>query len=149
MCIRDKKFYLTKDGLEKFKAEFRELKELRTQKVREAENEEEIEFIDVRLKGIEGILRSYELISLPPKEKRDVIDLGARVLAEVNGRETEFTIVGSLESNPMFGYISHESPVGKALLGRRAGEAVQVKASLPIEYRIKRVVYNSGVIKSA
>lgn len=58
---------------------------------------------------------------------REVVSLGSIVhLATSDEREYHYSIVGSYEANPGAGRISHESPVGKALLGRKAGDQVIV-----------------------
>ena len=64
---------------------------------------------------------------MPSKEKRNVVGLGATVGVEVDGQKDEFQLVGSLEANPSAGRISNESPVGRALLGHRAGEAEEAR----------------------
>jgi transcription elongation factor GreA len=57
----------------------------------------------------------------------DRVRLGSKVtVTDQEGVEEHYTIVGSIEANPAEGKISNESPVGQALLGRKAGEAVQV-----------------------
>lgn len=142
MMVFEKKAYLTKDGLRRFKVELEGLKRLRLQKVKEAENEDEIEFIDVKMKEISGVLQSYELINLPPKDKQDVVGLGANVLVENEMGEAGFVIVGSLESNPPKGMISDESPVGRALLGKKVGDVVSVRrGGTNIKYEIKKISY--------
>jgi transcription elongation factor GreA len=61
------------------------------------------------------------------KESTDVASLGSVIhLTTHDGREYRYTIVGSYEANPCAGLISNESPVGKALLGHRAGDRVEV-----------------------
>ena len=54
--------------------------------------------------------------------------LGSTVTVTVDGADREYTIVGSAEADPAQGRISHESPVGRALLGKRVGDEVQVVA---------------------
>lgn len=54
------------------------------------------------------------------------IQIGSRVLLEREGNKKEYTILGSTESQPESGIISHLSPLGMALMGRKAGEEVQV-----------------------
>ena len=52
------------------------------------------------------------------------------VTVEIDGQLDEFTIVGTLESNPALGKISNECPVGKALLGKKVGDVVEVKTPI-------------------
>jgi transcription elongation factor GreA len=67
--------------------------------------------------------------------------LGATVLCEVDGETAEFQIVGTLESQPLLGKISNESPVGKALLGHKVGETVVVSSTMKTRYKIVKVWY--------
>ena len=68
------------------------------------------------------------------------VRVGATVVVTVNGNRREYEILGSQETNPSKGRISHQSPVGKALMGKRAGESVAVKAQdREITYKIEEV----------
>lgn len=66
------------------------------------------------------------------------IRIGATVTVEVGGKERQYEILGSQETNPAKGRISHLSPLGKALMGRKAGEAVTITNAegREIDYRI-------------
>lgn len=154
--MSETKFYLTKEGLAKIKKEHERLLEFRKTKTKEdvpslLESEdvnpeyltfqEDMTLLDTRLSEYENILKNVELISLPKKDDRETISLGAKVLVEVQGEKDEFTLVGSLEANPSMGRISNESPVGKALLGHRSGETVVVHSSVKVEYKILTVSY--------
>ena len=57
----------------------------------------------------------------------DAVTIGCRIRVEVNGREKEFTIVGSTEVDALKGRISNESPIGKAFMGRKVGAKCPVK----------------------
>ena len=152
----EKKFYLTKEGLEKIKKEFVNLKNLKlaktngeVPKIMQSEEanpeylafQEDLSFLDSRITELEHIIKHAALIKTPPKEKRNTIGLGASVAVEVGGRLDEFTIVGSLEANPSLGKISNESPVGKALLGHKAGEEIIVSSPVKTTYKIKKIHY--------
>ena len=156
--IREKEYYLTEQGLIKLKAEYQYLKKLKSTKMMgEVPNvwhsedlnpeylsfQEDVGFLEVRLIDLGKILRDVRLIKTPPKEKRDVIDLGATVLVEVDGQKDEFTIVGSLEANPSAGKISNESPVGKALLGHRTGDEIIISSPIQVAYKIRKITYLS------
>ena len=66
--------------------------------------------------------------------------IGATVTVEVNGKRKVYDIVGSQESDPGAGSISYLSPLGAALMGRKAGEAVFIDANgKRVEYRIIEV----------
>jgi transcription elongation factor GreA len=70
----------------------------------------------------------------------EMVGLGSVVHIEVNGSKHEYTIVGEWEADPAAKKISHESPLGKALMGKKVGEAVEVEApSGVITYAIKSV----------
>ena len=57
----------------------------------------------------------------------DIVRLGSRVtVVDQEGQQEEYTIVGSPEVNPRLGKISNESPVGRALLGRKIGDQIEV-----------------------
>ena len=155
----EKKFYLTKEGLEKIKKEYEDLRKLKLSKTRgeipkiwHSEDlnpkylafQEDLSFLEARLIELEHILKNVEIIKLPLGEKRNVVDLGARVLVEVDGQSDEFTIVGTLEANPAIGKISNESPVGRALLGHKVGDAVVVSSPIQTVYKIKKIKYLSA-----
>jgi transcription elongation factor GreA len=80
--------------------------------------------LERRILELEHLLAIATLIE---KESTDVASLGSVIhLTTHDGREYRYTIVGSYEANPCAGLISNESPVGKALLGHRAGDCVEV-----------------------
>jgi transcription elongation factor GreA len=154
--VREKKFYLTKEGLERLKKEFQSLKNLKLAKTKgeipkiwHSEDlnpeylsfQEDLSFLETRIVELEYIFKNAQLIKPPPKEKQNIIKLGARVLVEVGGQNDEFEIVGTLEANPAIGKISNESPVGRALLGHKVGEAVIVSSPVQTTYRIKKIKY--------
>ena len=151
------KFYLSKEGLERIKIEYEELKKIKVAKTKaevprllHSEDlnpeylsfQEDLDFLEVRIRELENILNNFELIAPPPKNKQNIIGVGATVLAEVNGRLDEFTITGTLEANPTVGKISNESPVGRALLGHRVGDEVVISSPQQMVYRIKKIKYN-------
>ena len=148
--------YLTKEGLVKLKAEYQHLKKLKASKTEgelprawHSEDldpeylsfQEDMVFIETRLIELSETLKNYQLIRIPPKDKRNVVNLGATVIVEVNGQKDEFIMVGSLEANPSVGKISNESPVGRALLGRKAGEEVNISSPISVVYKIKKIKY--------
>jgi transcription elongation factor GreA len=95
---------------------------------------EEQSFLEGRIQAIEGQLR-FAVVVAPTDGTR--VALGSRVTVEQDGEEQEFTIVGPTESDPSSGRISSVSPVGKALLGRAAGdEAVVVTPRGQTRYRV-------------
>ena len=153
-----KKFYLTKEGLEKIDREYRELKKIRFAKIKgespkiwhsEDVNpeylsfQEDLNFLESRIAELEYILKSVELIKIPPKGKQNIVNLGAQVQVEVDSQIDEFTIVGTLETNPDIGKISNESPIGKALLSHKIGEEVVISSPTEVTYKIVKIRYLS------
>lgn len=154
----DKKFYLTKDGLKKIQKEYQELKAIKLAKINgespkilHSEDlnqeylsfQEDLSFMNSRLSELEYILKNTEIIKSQSKTKQDFVSLGATVLVDVGGQSDEFTLVGSLEANPNIGLISNESPVGKALLGHKTGDAVTVSSPIKTIYKIKKIKYKT------
>jgi len=80
-------------------------------------------FLEGRIMTLEAMLKSAVIIEAAPQG--DVVTIGSRVTVAEAGFDAEaYTIVGSAEANPANGRISNESPLGKALLGQRAGSEV-------------------------
>jgi len=151
-----KKYYLTKEGLEKVKREFKKLSKLRRLKSKEdvpsvlhseelnaefVAFREDFDLLESRIEELEYILKNFELIKPPPRKERDKIHLGAQVQVEVDGQTDEFTIVGTLEANPSLGKISDESPVGKALLDHKVSEEAVISSPIRVIYKIKSIKY--------
>lgn len=152
------KFYLTKEGLEKVQKEYDRLVEFRKLKTKgdvpsiwESEDvnpeylsfQEDMSLLETRLAEYENVLKNVELITPPSGEKKTMVYLGATVtLKEKPGEEiNEFTILGTLEANPGEGKISSESPVGRALLGKRIGEEVIISSPIKVVYEVKKITY--------
>ena len=93
-----------------------------------------------RMAQVEEILANYVVID--EEEGGDYVRLGSSVtvLDKEFGEEVTYKIVGSQEADPMNGAISEDSPFGKALLGKNAGEDVTVDAPAgPVEYKSLKV----------
>jgi len=102
----------------------------------EAKNEQA--FVEGRIQTLEGMLKTAVIIENPGS---DHAALGSTVVVEsLDGLET-FSIVGSAEARPADGKISNESPVGRALLGRKAGEKITVRlpSGSDVKYTIKKI----------
>jgi transcription elongation factor GreA len=147
--------YLSREGEAALRAELGELVNVRRSEVaarihdakehgdlsenaeyEEAKNEQA--FVEGRIQTLEAMLKSAVIIENSGTEH---VALGSTVVVEsIDGEET-FSIVGSAEARPADAKISNESPVGRALLGRKAGESVVVK--LPngsdVNYTIKSI----------
>lgn len=133
---------LTKDGLLQLKNEYDELVNVKRPDVVKrlsdardlgdlSENSEyaaakqDLAFIDGRILELEEILHSAKVVNGHSKKS---IDIGCKVTLTTNGKREVFTVVGEWEADPMQKKISHESPLGKALLGKKSGESVEVEA---------------------
>ncbi len=149
--IGNKKFILTKEGLSHLKEEYSELVSIqrpaiarRIQTAREfgdlAENseydaaKEEQSLLEARIAQIETVLPKVQIISQAPKS--DFVVIGSTVVVEMNDEIHEFQIVGSIEADPAEKKISNESPVGKSLLGLKAGETIEA-AFGPVKSKLK------------
>ena len=86
---------------------------------------EEQGFLEGRIQTIEALLRGAEVVEAPTAGS--AIGLGSTVTVEADGDEFTYVLVSTSEANPSGGRISVASPVGKALLGRGAGDEVVVR----------------------
>ena len=153
----DKKYYLTKEGLEEKKAEYEKLKNIRALKISddiprilESEDlnpeytsfQEDLGRIDGEISELENIFKNVIVIDSKKMQKVEgAVNIGSKILVEINGKdEDEFTIVGTLEAQPNLGKISNESPVGRALLGHREGELIVVSSPIKATYKIKKIL---------
>ncbi len=90
-----------------------------------SENEEyssarnEQKMAESRILEIQEILKNAKIIR---GGKKDKVALGTTVALSLGGKNMEYTLVGPTEANPLDGKISNESPIGKALIGKSAGE---------------------------
>jgi len=91
-----------------------------------------------RIMELENIIRTSQVSSFDKKSK--VVQMGSEVKVKFNGEEQIFEIVGSNEADPLSWKISNESPIGKAIMGGKAGDKVKVQTpSGEKEYRIVEV----------
>ena len=81
-------------------------------------------FIEGRIQTLEDMIERASIID--EKQTGDAVHFGSTVVVERDGHQERFTIVGPTEANPREGRISHASPIGQALLGKRAGDEVVV-----------------------
>ncbi len=135
---------LTAEGFEKLQEELKYLREVKRREVAErlheamdggeliedaeyeaAKNEQS--FVEGRIRELEALLANARVIE--KKGKHETVQLGAIVTIQENGTDPEeYIIVGPAEANPKEGRISNESPIGRALMERRAGDEVTVEA---------------------
>ena len=134
---------ITKKGLAKLETELNQLLRVRRPEVAEkikrareagsTENNAEYDdakneqaFIEGRIQFLENTIKNAVVVEEPTQ--RGIVELGDAVLIQnQDGKIEQFTIVGSAEAEPLDGRISDESPVGKALIGKKTGDSVQVK----------------------
>ncbi|MBI4091253.1 transcription elongation factor GreA [candidate division WWE3 bacterium] len=140
-----KKVYVTADGLKELKKEYEELVSVKRPNIAEriksarelgdiSENagydsaREEQSFVEGRIKELQEILKNVQTISA--SNGKDTVSIGSVVRVHIDGGEEEYHIVGEPEANPMERKISHESPLGRSLLGRKIGDKVEVEAPM-------------------
>ncbi len=93
---------------------------------------------EARIAEIENILKNVEVIAKP--KNASIVELGNTVALKSAKVSKEFTIVGSVEADPMNGRISDESPIGQALLGKKLGDDVEIKTPAEtINYTIESI----------
>jgi len=95
-------------------------------------------FIEGRILEIDDLLKNA--IVIEEEKGGSNVRVGSSVAVSVNGKEKKFTIVGSNEADPLTGKISNESPIGRALLGAKVGDEVDVETpSGTAVYEILRI----------
>ena len=139
-----KKIYLTNEGLEELKKEHEELTKVKRPavviRVSDARNQgdlsenaeysaarEELSLLDGRIEELEEMLKQVVIIK-HEQNGGSSVDLGSEVTLHINGKEEIYRVVGEWEADPAEKKISHESPLGKALLGKKIGNTVEVEA---------------------
>ena len=151
------KQYLTEEGIERLTLELKELKgpkrEEMAKRLRDAieggdlsENadyhkaKEDQGFLEGRIQELEYILDNATIIDTNNGNK-DIVDVGSTVtIQEADYPPDKYLVVGPTEANPQNGRISNESPIGKALLGKKTGDIVIVETpGGKIELLIKEI----------
>ncbi|MDP3953659.1 MAG: transcription elongation factor GreA [bacterium] len=148
--------YLTKEKFDEFSAELERLKTEGRKEVTESlkiakelgdlsenaqyiEAREEQQRIERRIAELEQMLKEAEIISTRSK-KRDAVEVGATVEVVRDGKTSKFYIVGSSEANPVEGFISNESPLGRVLIDKRVGDMVELKTPEgKTQYKVKSI----------
>lgn len=81
---------------------------------------------EARISELENIVQNVEIIKKPRGDSK--VQLGSTVkLKGAGGKTKEFQVVGTVEANPLSGKISDESPIGQAMIGKKVGDAVEIK----------------------
>ncbi len=139
--------FLTPEGYKKLQSELDHLRDVRRKEVAQrlheaaesslgefvedpefeaAKNEQS--FVEGRIRELEILLANAQVIT-KSRKKAEAVDIGVTVtIREGRRKPEEYYIVGAPEANPRDGKISHESPLGKALMGKKVGDNVEVKA---------------------
>jgi len=136
---------ITREGLQKVEDELRHLETVRrtevADKIRQAKellstpNDAEYEdakneqaMVEGRIQQLQSLIQNAELIDEDGAHKSKIVMLGTtvKVKSSDGGKSQEYTIVGPAEADPREGKISHESPVGRALMGKKVNEEVEV-----------------------
>ena len=156
--MSEKKNLLTYEGLKKLEDELQDLKVVQrkaiAEKIKEAREQgdlsENAEYdaakdeqrdVEARIEQIEKILKNAEVV-VEDEVDLDKISVGCmvKVLDVEYDEEEEFKLVGSSEADSLNGKISNESPVGKALIGARVGDTIQVETQAGlIEYKVLEI----------
>jgi transcription elongation factor GreA len=136
--------YVTEEGLKKLEEELDFLRSEKRQEVAQRlheamedgeliENAEyeaaknEQAFVEGRILELEHMVSVARVIE--KTKSKDMVTIGSTVVVKENGQKSEtYTIVGAAEANPKDGLISNESPLGQALLDKKVGDVVEVKA---------------------
>lgn len=158
MSEHDKEILLTKEGLQKLESELEYLKSSKREELAErikqaiafgdlSENSEyedaknEQAFVEGRILNLEKTLKNARLME-NNDSPADVVSLGSKVMLKElkSGREITFTLVSSVEAKLKDGKISNESPVGRAILGKKVGSEVEVEAPAGlVKYKVESV----------
>ena len=143
--MSEQPIYVTRDGLKKIEEELEYLRTVKraqvAQRLHDAMGEGDIDenaeyddanneqsFVEGRILTLEAMIKNAVLIQAEGK-RRDQVGLGSTVTVSEDGGEAEtYHLVGSAEADPRQGRISNESPLGRALLGKRIGDTVTISA---------------------
>lgn len=88
---------------------------------------EDLEFLDGRIEELKIVISNAVVVPDEPKSNSKV-SVGSTVTVNISGKSYEYKIVGEWEADPVNKKISHESPLGQALMSKKVGEEVQVEA---------------------
>jgi transcription elongation factor GreA len=142
--VVEKSVYLTREGLDKLDEELRHLRTVRRHEVAErirkakeftntvdnaeyddAKNEQS--FVEGRIQALERLLANA--IVVEETAPSGYVRIGSKVtVVDSEGEEEKYIIVGSAEADPKTGRVSNESPIGRALMGKAAGDKVSIIA---------------------
>jgi transcription elongation factor GreA len=135
---------VTKDGYERLTGELRELTDVKRPEivaaVAEARSHGDLRenaaydaarqdqaMIEKRIHELEGMLRNAVVLEDTGANTNGVIGVGSKVTVDFDGEDETYTLVGAIEAKPTAGLISTESPIGRALSGKKAGDTAVVE----------------------
>ncbi len=148
-------FHFTSQGLKELKDELKKLTDDKRPKLIDrvavarshgdlSENSEytaareDLAMIEGRIDELEELIAKAKLIRI--KGKGNEVRLGCNVTVKVNGKEQTFKMVGEWEADPMEKKISHTSPLGKALLGKKKGDKIEFEAPAgKVKYHVHKI----------
>jgi len=151
-----KDIYLTPDGLKELKEELKVLVEKKRPALIErvatarahgdlSENSEysaareDLAFVEGRIEEIEMLLAKVKVIKNSKNVTKEV-KLGCKVTVKVNGKTQTYEVVGEWEADPLEQKISHTSPLGLALMGKKHGEKIKIEAPAgKVSYHIVKI----------
>ncbi|HVL25869.1 MAG TPA: transcription elongation factor GreA [Thermomicrobiales bacterium] len=140
----DKKIPVTREGYERLQNELKNLIEVKRPEivaaVAEARSHGDLRenaaydvarqdqaMIEKRISDLDAMLRNAEIVADAGTKPNGVVGVGSKVIVDFDGDEERYTIVGAIEAKPAEGLISNESPIGKELMGKRAGDRAEVQ----------------------
>jgi len=125
--LKEKLEYLKKEKRKEIAARIRAAKELGdlSENAEYQDAKDEQAFNEGKIFELANIVKSA--IVVQKNNRHDIVAVGNTVKVKKDSKEREFMIVGSNEADPLVGRISNESPIGRALLGKRKGDAVEVE----------------------
>ncbi len=154
----DKPQPITKEGLARIEEELGHLETVRRREVADkihqakelasSQNNAEYEdakneqaMVEGRILQLQSLIQNATIIDKDGAHKSKTIMLGSNVkMKTAEGKSVEYTIVGPAEADPREGKISNESPVGRALIGKKLNDEVQVNAPKGlVTYKITKI----------
>jgi len=141
--LEAKRVPVSREGFERLKTELEDLKSVRrpeiTAAVAEARSHGDLRenaayeaarhdqmMMERRISELEQMVRNADVLEDDRVMRTDIVGFGSTVIVDFDGFEETFKIVGAIEAKPSAGKISNESPIGRALIGKRAGQTAQV-----------------------
>lgn len=98
---------------------------------------EDLAFIEGRIQEIEELMKNAEIIDV---KTQNGISIGVEVTVEKDGKEETYSIVGEFEADPLTKKLSATSPIGKALIGKKGGDTVEVDVPAgKLKYKILKI----------